>query len=267
VRAVRERIKVASNIEKRPSSELRAEERTAVFEQLIGQLRPGAADEANRLHVTVELIRAIFDVDRMLYFVSESWWTPRLHYRQQFYTGTKEVLSNQDTVGWGGPGGVMRKWLGLDNYFITEDSQPAPAGASLGWLLQLDADAHRNAFLNSPFVKAVIPIRPGKERTAIDWLERAHVEGADGLDTPYRGTEPDFQGKTIRQVLRALATTVNTENAKPENVLAAETMFETGFNHLEGGFVAAGKPYEVFDQWIEVLPTEQIVAVEYQVKA
>ena len=25
------------------------------------------------------------------------------------------------------------------------------------------------------------------------------------------------------------------------------------------------KPFDVFDQWIEVLPTEQVVAVEYEV--
>lgn len=261
VRAVRERIKLASNIEKRPSSELRSEERTAVFEHLIKQLRPGAADELP--HVTVELIRAIFDVERMLYFVSESWWMPRIHYRQQFYAGTKEALSSQDSVGWGGPGGLMRRWLGIDNYYITEDSQPAPTGASLGWLLQLDGDAHRNAFLNSPFVKAVIPIRPGKELAAIEWLERAEVEGADGLDTPYHGTEPEFQDNTIRQVLKILAARLRSENTNTTNVLATESVFETGFDPLEGGFVADGEPYKVFDQWIEVLPTEQLVAVEY----
>ena len=36
-----------------------------------------------------------------------------------------------------------------------------------------------------------------------------------------------------------------------------------GFDPLEGGFRATGRPFEVFDQWIEVLPTDQVVAVEY----
>ena len=31
---------------------------------------------------------------------------------------------------------------------------------------------------------------------------------------------------------------------------------------LQGGFNATPAPFKVFDQWIEVLPTEQIVAVE-----
>ena len=51
-----------------------------------------------------------------------------------------------------------------DSYFITEDSEPARLGSSLGWLLQLDGDNMRNAFLNAPWVKAVIPIRPGGRR-------------------------------------------------------------------------------------------------------
>ena len=46
----------------------------------------------------------------------------------------------------------------------------------------LDGDDLRNAFLNSPWVKAVIPIRPGKEQAAIQWLKSVGVEGADGID-------------------------------------------------------------------------------------
>ena len=37
----------------------------------------------------------------------------------------------------------------------------------------------RNAFLNAPWVKAVIPIRPGKEEAAINWLKG--VEGMNGI--------------------------------------------------------------------------------------
>jgi hypothetical protein len=38
-------------------------------------------------------------------------------------------------------------------------------------------------------------------------------------------------------------------------------VFEKGFDPLEGGFRPA-EPYQVFDQWVEVLPTDQVVAVE-----
>src|SRR5262249_11261430 len=151
--------------------------------------------DTSKLHLTSELINAIFDVDAMLYFVAPEWWAPRVHYHQQPVgaggdgglspatvaafahafpaigaavdssqtpatgNGPNEepgsVLTRDDRIAWGGAAA-----MGRDNYLITEDSTPARAGASLGWLLQLDGDNHRNAFLNSPWVKAVVPIRP-----------------------------------------------------------------------------------------------------------
>lgn len=40
-------------------------------------------------------------------------------------------------------------------------------------------------------------------------------------------------------------------------------MYEHGFYPLKGGFRAtASEEYEVFDQWVEVLPTDQVVPVE-----
>ncbi len=262
VREVRERIKLASRIEKRESDDLRAEERTAIFDRLLRQLRPGAGDEST--HVTVELIRAIFDVEKMLYFVAESWWTPRARLAPTYYASKGEALGPGDQVGWGGPKAAQKKGH-APPYLITEESAPQPVGASLGWLLQLDGDEHRNAFLNSPFVKAVIPIRPGKEAAAMAWLERAHVEGADGLDTPYRGVEPEYTGMTVRDVLRKLAAKVHAEESEIGNTLATETVYQNGFDPLAGGFAAGAEAYQVFDQWIEVVPTEQVVAVPYQV--
>ncbi len=47
------------------------------------------------------------------------------------------------------------------------------------------------------------------------------------------------------------------------NYLPTDEVFERGFDPLIGGFKAEGtKPFKVFDQWIEVLPTDQIVPVE-----
>src|SRR5918997_445669 len=75
-----------------------------------------------------------------------------------------------------------------DNYKITEDSTPDKLGRSLRWLLQLDGDNQRNAFLNAPWVKAVIPIRPGREKAALNWLRAVEGHENDGWDTPYLGT-------------------------------------------------------------------------------
>jgi len=133
--------------------------------------------------------------------------------------------------------------------------------------MQLDGDARRNAFLNSPWVKAVIPIRPGREQSALNWLMQAHVEGTDNLDATYAGGDLEFAGKTIMEALQGLADQVGALGTEMKNELASETVFETGFDPLEGGFKAAfnatGTPFEKFDQWIEILPTEQIVAVDY----
>ena len=62
------------------------------------------------------------------------------------------VLTEDDLVDWDGLTPKER-----DHYLITEDSEPAPMGASLGWLLQLDGDNHRNAFLNSPRSRRYCP--------------------------------------------------------------------------------------------------------------
>ena len=61
-------------------------------------------------------------------------------------------------------------------------------------------------------------------------------------------------------MLEQLAARLENEN-KIKNTIATETVFENGFDPLDGGFRPA-EAYQVFDQWIEVLPTDQVVAVE-----
>jgi hypothetical protein len=293
IQELRERVKLASSISPRPSDDLRAEERTVIYRRLLSQLT--SIMDTSKIHVTAELINAIFDTDGMLYFVAPEWWTPRRHEHQQpmgggaalpvsitasvasnvqvSLTGTAgqpavdspesepaQVLTEKEKIGWGGVGAV-----GRDNYLITEDSEPAKLGASLGWLLQLDGDDHRNAFLNSPWVKAVIPIRPGREEAALNWLLRAHVEGSDGLDATYSGADPHLTPphNTILDALRALAQRVKALNTDPISVTEAEKVYETGFDPLAEGFQATGTPFETCSQWIEVMPTDQVVAVDY----
>jgi hypothetical protein len=201
-----------------------------------------------------------------------------------------------NTVAWGGAEDRP------DNYYITDDSTPARLGSSLGWLLQLDGDNLRNAFLNAPWVKAVIPIRPGREMSALDWLTNAGVEGSDGLDDLYQEAIPGERARmlatlkghswedaalnsryasigsndiTLHDAIRYLAVIVADEHEKsrvkvsdtlpdatPVNYLPPDKVFERGFDPLSGGFEVGGKSFDVFDQWIEILPTDQIVAVE-----
>lgn len=303
VEAAKDRIEAASKIEPRAFEDLREEERVVVYRKLIQEmLAPESMlpmpDDHTR-HVVAELLNSIFDVDKMLYFVAPEWWRPRLHRSQQSFgslvpyideTGAPQMGSDgkpvmvpsantditaENVVGWGGTSEFRP-----DNYFITEDSLSAPLGSSLGWLLQLDGDPMRNAFLNAPWVKAVMPIRPGREKAALNWLKQ--VEGMNTItkDDLYAGTEPGLAGKSIFEVLDILAEKVAEKQEAsmkpkdfpdPENPTAADStvhatpvdkVYEHGFYPLSGGFRSkVGEDFEVFDQWVEILPTDQVVAV------
>ena len=172
------------------------------------------------------------------------------------------------------------KWDDLekrsDNYKITEDSQPAKFGSSLGWLLQLDGDNLRNAFLNAPWVKAVIPIRPGREKAALNWLHSIEEHENDGWGATYPAVNAedaalvaavvaDGNLPTIGNVLEKIAEQLEKENGSIENVLKSDEVFEFGFNPLgKNAFDASVDPHRPFSQWISILPTDQIVAVEYK---
>lgn len=193
-------------------------------------------------------------------------------------------ITSLDTVAWGGANGQRP-----DSYYVTEESATAKLGSSLGWLLQLDGDNLRNAFLNAPWVKAVIPIRPGKERAAINWLSRVDVEGADGLGDEYVAPAAELDqiphsgpSVTIRDAIDHLCDVVAekyeqslevgrypTDEINDDNKVSAtpvDKVFEHGFYPLQGGFRVKpeGEQFEVFDQWVEVLPTDQIVPVEVE---
>jgi len=93
------------------------------------------------------------------------------------------------------------------------------------------------------------------------------MEGADGLDG------------TLDAQLKELAATVAEKHQKsatvsdiPDLIDPAQTVsatpvdrvFEFGFNPLAGGFCAQsieGNEFEIVDQWIEVVPTDQVAAV------
>nr|BFE79265.1 hypothetical protein GCM10020093_018660 [Planobispora longispora] len=121
------------------------------------------------------------------------------------------------------------------DYLITEETQPAPLGSSLGWLIQIDGDERRNEFLNAAWAKAVLPVRPGHEIAALKWL--VEVEGQAAFDLPYPfqpGDPPEYQGKKVGEVLQLLAAGLQASNTSVANLLATEEVFETGFDPLDG---------------------------------
>lgn len=297
--AVRERLKLVSGTRPRPSQDLRSEERQTIYGNLIHRLKPYELFED--MYLGSELLRQIFDVDEMLYFVAPDYWRPRTVTPPpppdpagppppppnpadpplpgkssvgRYPVPDASVLQDRTVLSWYShtdkanaldrQGQATPEWR--VNYLVTEESQPAPLGSSLGWLIQVDGDARRNEFLNAAWAKAVLPVRPGREPDALKWLRQADVEGeaALGLDYVKKQGDPDvYAGKKVGEVLDILAAQLRDSNIATANTLAAEELFENGFDPLAGGFRPAA-PYEVFDQWIEVLPTDQVVAVEVQ---
>jgi hypothetical protein len=287
-RAVRERLRLVSEMRARRAEDLRSEERRWVFRSLLRRLQSGGhyPPEPTQLpYADAEEIQRYFDVDEMLYFVAPDFWRPgplnpppvtkdsEGRYpvppvREPVPAGAEPPpLAGQTVAGWYSrtdeynsanvpPAAEWRV-----NYLITEQSTPAPLGSSLGWLIQIDGDPRRNEFLNAAWVKAVMPVRPGQEVAALEWL--IGVEGEAGMGTRYEpvaGDPPEFADSDVGEALRTLARQLQDMNISVDNTLTSEKVFEKGFDPLEGGFRPAA-PYQIFDQWIEVLPTDQVAAV------
>jgi hypothetical protein len=288
--AARDRVKLASNVQPRSFEDLREEERVIVYRSLIRQLLEGLGVDATDTrirHVFAELVKTMFDVDKMLYFVAPEWWVPRPRTSSPENVLSDPTMARQfddeDVTSWGG----VKESARLDNYYITDDSAPARMGSSLGWLLQLDGDNLRNAFINAPWVKAVVPIIPGQEWKALEWLSSG-IEGSEGLDATYEpGSEdeksvmlttlrayfsdPSISDLTVRDAINYLIIRIQQKyEASKQKLpnspsLPEDKVFEHGFDPLANGFQAEPSkdtPFEVFDQWIEILPTDQIVPVE-----
>lgn len=151
----KELITERSKIRPRPANELRMEERYEVMNRMISHLFGRGDDPSEPTPLEIEYFHRYFEIERMFIYTHPSWWKPRY---AQTETG-----------------------LGRKAYEITADSDPAPMGSSLGWLIQMDGDTRRNEFINSPWLRICLPIRPGREQEAIGWL-RSHIEGDFGFN-------------------------------------------------------------------------------------
>lgn len=164
-----------SKIRPRPANDLRREERYEVMNRMINHLFGRSTQGDVPQPIEIELFHRYFDVDGMFMYMHPSWWKPR-------YSPVKTGLARRA-------------------YEITAESEPAPMGSSLGWVLQLDGDTRRNEFLNSPWVRTCLPIRPGREREAVEWLAK-HIEGEIGYNAaqePLKGLLEDMESARSRE--------------------------------------------------------------------
>jgi hypothetical protein len=132
-------------------------------------------DPSDPTPVEIEYVHRYFDIEALFTYTHPSWWQPRY--------ATKTM-------------GIER-----EAYEITSESEPAPLGSSLGWLIQLDGDRRRNEFLNSPWARVCVPIKRGREREAVAWLAK-HLEGEIGYDpnaAPLSGLLTDVESHRTRE--------------------------------------------------------------------
>jgi hypothetical protein len=143
-----------SKIKSRPANGLRREERYEVMNRMVSYLFGRGDDPSEPTPLEIEYFHRYFDIEGIFTYTHPSWWKPRF----------------------------ASKTMGIEReaYEITAESEPAPLGSSLGWLMQLDGDDRRNEFLNSPWARVCVPIRPGREREAIQWTAK-HLEGEIGF--------------------------------------------------------------------------------------
>lgn len=115
-------------------------------------------------------------------------------------------------------------------------------------------------------------MRPGREEEAIAYMKRREVAWVDGLNEIYREQGSEFDGFTIERMLLSVAEEIKKEyegrKPKPTGVgqmaaLPEEMVFSKGYDPLEGGTKFDKGAYEVFSEWLEVLPTDQVVANEW----
>jgi hypothetical protein len=157
--AVQEKIKLSGQLRRRTSAELREEESYILYRYILSYLM--GAETGRKKHVSDEIFRSLFDIEKIFYYIAPDWWLPRLPAQPD--EGNGEVSVKE-------------------------------------WLVQPEGDSRRNALLNSSWVKVVIPIRAGKEASALKWLQLAHVEGNDGLDAVCRTADSAAQDTLARAI-------------------------------------------------------------------
>ncbi|HSO70862.1 MAG TPA: hypothetical protein VLQ67_14660, partial [Arachnia sp.] len=83
-------------------------------------------------------------------------------------------------------------------------------------------------------VRAVMPVRPGKEEAAMNWLTKADVEGTEGLGFTYAGSAEEAD-----EIIDGLAGTAEPAQDPPTVGDAIRYLCKrVGEKHVEGGTVA-----------------------------
>lgn len=148
-----ELIKSMDSATRRPSPELRLEERDALVRRALREWVPFGITAGEYFRS----METIFDLEGAYYFLSP----------------TSSDVDRPSTIG---------------TYDVATGSSTASRlGAGLGWSIQFDGDDRRNEFINSPFAMVNIPIKQGQELNAISFFKNNKIYdvsvGDEGLAT------------------------------------------------------------------------------------
>ena len=215
-----------SKIRSRPANDLRREERFEIMNRMVSYFSARGQESTDPTPLEIEYFHRYFNIDSIFVYTHPSWWKPR-------YTPASTSFERPP-------------------YEITSESEPAPMGSSLGWLMQFDGDTRRNEFLNSPWARVCVPISPGREREAIMWLAQ-HVEGQIGFD-------PDQE--PLKSLLRDIE--VRRERESQLGIQGPDNVIEVTPPILAGQL----QPQEVFpvvNEFDVTVPTEGFVYDELKV--
>jgi len=168
-------ITAKSKIAKRPSADLRREERFELLSRMVSHFAARGEEGADPSPLEIEYFHRYFDIEGIFFTMHPSWWRPRY---APIATG-----------------------FGRPAYEITDESDPAPMGASLGWMLQMDGDTRRNEFLNSPWARVCVPFKPNREREAIEWIASYFEDklGYDVTKAPLKTLIEDLEARRARE--------------------------------------------------------------------
>ena len=141
VKNVKERVKLASSIHPRRVDDLREEERTIVYRRLVARLMreawkvSDAANDRALAHLRSELIRSIFDLDQMLYFVAPEWWLPRVHSHQQLDPGQQSdpFAKSTGTLGSATAQAVVKQNVTVSHSYAADGTAVVGESETTGW--------------------------------------------------------------------------------------------------------------------------------------
>lgn len=213
-----------SKIRPRAANVLREEERYEIMNRMVNHLIARGDGPSGPTPLEIEYFHRFFDLQSLFVYVHPAWWRPS--------------FSAAD----GKP------------YEITAESEPAPLGKSLGWIIQEDGDDRRNAFINSPWARVCIPIKPTRERDAIRWLAR-YIEGEIGYD----------ENKDPLKSLLDEIESIHTKEAMPENIGPNYVTVDSSVGAPSDPAFPHKTLYPIIDEFTTVIPTDGFIYDELKV--